>query len=241
VVLRPERVAAFLAPLPVGKLWGVGQQGERRLRALGVRTVGELAGLPERLLADRLGGPGRQAWRLARGQDDRPVVPDRQAKSLSAETTFPQDVGDREALRAWLLGLVEHLAGRLRQAGLRARTAELKLRSSDFRTRHRAQALPVPTDSTDLLWRAAAGLLDRGLSRDLLPLRLLGVGATRLTGGPGVQGELFGGGQRERRQALDRAVDAIRGRFGAAAIRRGSLLDRGVSLGGETGGGGLSG
>jgi DNA polymerase-4 len=241
VVLRPERVAAFLAPLPVGRVWGVGQQGERRLRALGVRTVGELAGLPERLLADHLGESGRQVWRLARGQDDRPVVPDRQAKSLSTETTFPQDLGDREALRGWLLGLVEQLAARLRHAGLRARTVELKVRSSDFRTRHRAQALAEPSGSTDVLWQAAQGLFDRGVGRDLLPLRLLGVGATRLTREAAVQGDLFDRGQREQRQALDRAVDAIRGRFGAAAIRRGSLLDRGVGRGGETGGGALSG
>ena len=206
-----------------------------------MRTIGQLAATPERLLVDHFGEAGRHVWRLARGQDDGRVVPDREAKSVSAETTFPQDVGDREALRGWLLGLVEHLAGRLRHAGLRARTVELKVRSSDFRTRHRAQALPEPSDSTDVLWQAARGLFDRGLSRDLLPLRLLGVGATRLTREVAAQGELFDGGQREQRQALDKAVDAIRGRFGAAAIRRGSLLDRGVSRGGETGGGALSG
>ena len=92
-----------------------------------------------------------------------------------------------------------------------------------------------------MLWQAAKELFDRGVGRDLLPLRLLGVGATRLTREVAAQGELLDGGQREQRQALDRAVDAIRGRFGAAAIRRGSLLDRGVSQGGETGGGALSG
>ena len=241
VVVPADEVAAFLELLPVGRVWGVGAKAEGRLHALGVRTIGQLAALPERLLVDHFGEAGRHVWRLARGQDDRPVVPDREAKSISTETTFPQDVGDREALRGWLLGLVEHLAGRLRHAGLRARTVELKARSSDFRTRHRAQALPEPSDSTDVLWRAARSLFDRGVGRDLLPLRLLGVGATRLTREVAVQGELFDGGQREQRQALDRAVDAIRGRFGAAAIRRGSLLDRGVSQGGETGGGALSG
>ena len=241
VVVPAGGAAAFLGPLPVGRVWGVGAQAGGRLHALGVRTIGQLAATPERLLVDHFGEAGRHVWRLARGQDDRPVVPDREAKSVSAETTFPQDVGDREALRGWLLGLVEHLAGRLRHAGLRARTVELKARSSDFRTRHRAQALPEPSDSTDVLWRAARSLFDRGVGRDLLPLRLLGVGATRLTREVAAQGELFDGGQREQRQALDRAVDAIRGRFGAAAIRRGSLLDRGASQGGETGGGALSG
>src|SRR5207302_4611848 len=114
-----------------------------------------LAALPERALADRFGEAGRHVWRLAHGEDDRAVVPDREAKSISTETTFPEDVGDREVLRACLLDLTDHLAARLRHAGLRARTVELKVRSSDFRTRHRAQALPEATDSTDVLWRAA--------------------------------------------------------------------------------------
>ena len=229
VVVPAGGAAAFLGPLPVGRVWGVGAKAEGRLHALGVRTIGQLAATPERLLVDHFGEAGRRVWRLARSQDDRRVVPDREAKSLSTETTFPQDVGDREALRGWLLGLVEHLAGRLRHAGLRARTVGLKVRSADFRTRHRAQALPEPSGSTDVLWQAARGLFDRGVGRDLLPLRLLGVGATRLTREVAVQGEMFDGGQREQRQALDKAVDAIRGRFGAAAIRRGSLLDGGVS------------
>jgi DNA polymerase-4 len=241
VVVPAGGAAAFLGPLPVGRVWGVGAKAERRLHALGVRTIGQPAATPEGLLVDHFGEAGRHVWRLARGQDDRRVVPDREAKSVSTETTFPRDVGDREPLGGWLLGLVEHLAGRLRHAGLRGRTVELKARSSDFRTRHRAQALPEPSDSTGVLWQAAKELFDRGVGRDLLPLRLLGVGATRLTREVAAQGELFDGGQREQRQALDRAVDAIRGRFGAAAIRRGSLLDRGVSQGGETGGGALSG
>jgi DNA polymerase-4 len=226
VVLRPEQVTAFLAPLPVGRIWGVGKRAEQRLYALGVHTIGELAALPERVLADHFGESGRHVWRLARGEDGRKVVPDRKARSISTETTFPQDVGDREALRVWLLDLVEHLAARLRHAGLRARTVELKIRSSDFRTRHRAQALPEPSDATDVLWQSAQALFDRAVGHEVLPLRLLGVGATRLTRESTVQGELFDGGERGRREALDKTVDAIRGQFGATAIRRGSLLHR---------------
>ncbi|HJT79104.1 MAG TPA: DNA polymerase IV, partial [Gemmataceae bacterium] len=161
VVLPAEQVAAFLVPLPVGRLWGVGKKAEQRLLALGVRTVGQLAALPERVLADHFGEAGRHVWRLAHGEDDRAVVPDREARSISTETTFPQDVEDREALRAWLLDLVEHLAARLRHAGLRARTVELKVRSSDFRTRTRAQSLPEATDVTEELWRAALALFER--------------------------------------------------------------------------------
>jgi DNA polymerase-4 len=226
VVVPPQGVAEFLGPLPVGRLWGVGAQAEKRLHALGVRTIGQLAALPERLLIDHFGKLGRHVWQLAQGRDERLVVPDREAKSISTETTFSQDVADRDALRACLLDLVEHLASRLRHAGLRARTIELKIRSSDFRTRHRGQSLPQATNLTDALWHAALDVFHNGLTKELLPLRLLGVGASRLTGDAHVQGDLFDADLGKRRQALDQAVDAIRGQFGDGAIRRGSLLGR---------------
>jgi DNA polymerase-4 len=226
VVLPPERVAEFLAPLPVGRLWGVGARAEKRLHALGIRAVGQLAGLPERLLVDHFGEAGRHVWRLARGEDERVVVPDRAAKSISTETTFAHDVGDPHVLRAWLLDLVDHLASRLRQAGLHARAVEVKVRSSDFRTRTRSQSLPEATNRTDLLWQSAAELFQRSLSREMLPVRLLGVGASRLARDGAVQGHLFDAELRERQAALDRAVDSIRGQFGTGAIRRGSLLER---------------
>jgi DNA polymerase-4 len=225
VVVLPEEVATFLAPLPVGRLWGVGAKGQKRLHGLGIHTVGDLAALPEKILADHFGEAGRQMGRLAQGRDDRGVVPDRDAKSVSTETTFARDIGDRHVLRTWLLGLVDQLAARLRHHGLRAKTVEVKIRSTDFRTRIRAQALNEATNATDALWQAAAALLERSLTPDFLPLRLLGVGTTRLTSEVAVQGDLFDGGLRERQGALDRAVDAIRGQFGTGAIRRGSLLD----------------
>jgi DNA polymerase-4 len=226
VILPPEQAAAFLAALPVSRLWGVGARCEQRLGVLGVHTVGQLAALPEQVLASRFGDAGRHLWELAHGRDERAVVPDREAKSLSTETTFAQDVGDPETLRACLLGLVEHLAARLRQAGLRARTVELKVRSSDFRTRTRSMSLTEPTNRTDVVWRAALGLLQKSLRREVLPVRLLGVGATALTRDAAVQASLFDDGVAERQASLDRAVDAIRGQFGAAALQRGSHLDR---------------
>ncbi len=133
-------------------------------------------------------------------------------------------------LRACLLELVDHLASRLRQAGLHARTVDVKIRSSDFRTWVRSVTLAEPTNLTDLLWQAAANLFERSLTREMFPVQLLGVGAARLTRDPVVQRGLFDGETREKQHALDRAVDAIRGQFGTAAICRGSLLkpeDRG--------------
>src|SRR5262249_4942479 len=106
------------------------------------------------------------------------------------------------------------------------RTVDVKVRSSDFRTRHRAQAVSQATNSTDVLWQAALAVFDRGLTNDLLPVRLLGVGAHRLTRETDVQGDLFDAGLRERQVSLDQTIDGIRGQFGDAAIRRGSFLKR---------------
>jgi DNA polymerase-4 len=224
VVLEPSRLTDFLAPLPVGRIWGVGAKGEKRLLNLGITTIGALAALPEKVVRDHCGEAGRQMWLLAHGQDDRAIVPDREAKSISAETTFAQDIGARSILRAWLLQLVDQLAGRLRSAGLRTRTLELKLRSSDFQTRIRSLTLPHATDLTDELWQTARALLERSLSPELLPVRLLGVGAANLTRESVVQRCLFGEDERDRQSALDRAVDTIRNQFGNEAIRRGSVL-----------------
>jgi DNA polymerase-4 len=224
VVVAPEQVNAFLAELPVGRLWGIGAKGEKRLHALGIKTVGQLAALPEKLLAEHFGEMRRHVSRLAHGLDDRAVVPDREAKSISTETTFARDIGDRAALRVWLLDQVDHLAARLRQVGVQARTVELKVRSSAFRTRIRSQSLTDATDSTEMLWRAALSLLERSVTTDILPVRLLGVGATNLTRNRSAQGQLFEDGGRKRQAALDQAIDAIRKELGGTAIQRGSLI-----------------
>lgn len=226
VVLPADQVEAFLTPLPVRRIWGVGAKGEKRLHELGIRTIGDLAARSERLLADHFGDVGGHLWRLAHGCDDRTVVPDREAKSISTETTFAQDIGDKEVLRTWLLDLVDHLAARLRRAQVRAGTLEIKIRSSDFRTQIRQQALAEASDVTDVLWQSAQALFERSLTRELLPVRLLGVGATRLARAGAAQAGLFDADQRQRLQALDRTVDAIRGQFGTAAIRRGSLCPK---------------
>lgn len=226
VVLEPEQVAGFLGPLPVSRLWGVGARGEKRLDALGIRTIAQLATQPERVLVDHFGAVGRHLWQLAHGQDERRVVPDREAQSISTETTFAEDIGDREVLRLWLIDLVDELAARLRRAGIRTRAVVLKVRSSDFRTRSRTQTLPEATDVTDYLLRAARSLFERTLTGDVLPVRLLGVGASKLSRSGLVQGNLFDDGQREQQSALDRTLDTIRGKFGQGAIRRGSHLDR---------------
>jgi DNA polymerase-4 len=226
VVLPPEAVTAFLTPLPVNRIWGVGAKGEKRLHALGIRTIGHLAAMPEKALSDHFGEMGRHIWQLANGQDGRMVVADREAKSVSTETTFANDISDRHLLRVWLLDLVDHLASRLRHEGLWARTIDLKIRSSDFRTTTRSKTLAEATNRTNVLWKAAADLFERSVTGELLPVRLLGVGATKLTREPIVQGNLFEDHSQPRQSALDQTIDTIRAKFGNGSLQRGSLIKR---------------
>jgi DNA polymerase IV len=226
VVVLQDRIAEFLHPLPIGRIWGVGAKAEKRLHAFGIKTIGQVAQLPEQAVIENFGELGGHIWRLAHGQDVREVVPDRDAKSISSETTFAQDIDDRETLRMWLLDLTDHLAGRLRHVAIKARTVELKIRSSDFQTRHRAQSLPEATNQTEMLWQTAREIFERAVTDELFPVRLLGVGATRLTRDPVVQRDLFDCGERARQQSLDETIDAIRKQHGSAAVRRGSFLGR---------------
>jgi DNA polymerase-4 len=229
VVVQPDQVTAFLSPLPVSRIWGIGKKTEPRFHAIGIRTIGQLAACPEKALIDRFGEMGRHVWHLANGRDDRIVVADREAKSISTETTFAQDIGDRAVLRVWLLDQVDQVASRLRREGVWAKTLDLKIRSSEFRTVTRSTTLKEATNSTDTLWKAASELFERALPEEMLPLRLLGFGVSKLTRDAAVQGDLFGDGEsvsvNKRRGDLDRAIDDIREQFGGAAIKRGSLID----------------
>ena len=122
VVVEAGRVQEFLDPLPVGRLWGIGRVSGEVFRKLGIRTIGELRRLPREVLADHFGKSGEHVWRLAQGIDDRQVVPDHQAKAISNETTFAENIADPEVLRTWLLELTDQVARRLRQHGGRAGT-----------------------------------------------------------------------------------------------------------------------
>ena len=221
VIVRPDQVQAFLDPLPISRLWGVGKATLPRFTELGVRTFGDARRLTESELRERFGEAGGQFYRLVRGIDDREVVPDREAKSMSNEITFPVDLEDHECLRAMLLEQTEQVARRLRRYGLTARTVTLKIRSGDFTTITRRVTLEAPTDQTDLLWEAVGGLFDRWSRQEAFPLRLIGMGVSQLAAGTGQQLSLFGQEEARRRRALDRTLDTIRDRFGEDAIARG--------------------
>lgn len=227
VVVEPDRVQAFLDPLPVSKLWGVGKVANRRLEVLGVHTIGDLRRQPRQVLDQLFGRWGEQLRALAHGIDDRPVIPDHEAKSISHETTFAEDVVDPDVLRGRLLALTEQVARRLRRHRLRGRTVQIKIRFADFKTITRERTLASPTDVTRELWRAAETLLARNVPRSHRGVRLLGVGVSGLETGECTQPELFTKAANTRHSKLDDVSDRIQGRFGTAALRRATHLKRG--------------
>ncbi|MEE8287246.1 MAG: DNA polymerase IV [Gammaproteobacteria bacterium] len=221
VVVPTDAIEAFLEPLPVSRLWGVGKVSNRDLAAMGVHTIGDLRRLPEDLLVSRFARTAAHLLRLARGIDDRRVVPDRDAKSISHETTFAIDIDDAEVLRSWLLELTEQVATRLRRQGLRGRTVFIKVRYADFHTVTRSESLDAPSNVTRELYLTAVRLLQAQLARSPQPVRLLGMGASVVTGEELEQGQLFEAEAREQQRRIDTVVDSIKSRFGHRALRRG--------------------
>lgn len=210
----------FLDPLPAARLWGAGRVTQKRLESLSVRSFRDVRLLDPALLTRALGPGALRLQALARGEDDRPVTPDRQAKSISQECTFPQDVDDVEHLRTVLLHQVEDVAYRLRRADLRARTVTLKLRSPEFLTISRSQTLSEPSQATSRLWQSAGSLLDAWAAGRSWPVRLLGIAAGSLLPSAAAQPSLFPDPAAERADRLDRTLDRLRERFGADAVRR---------------------
>jgi len=224
VFVPPDGVHEFLDPLGIERLWGVGKVSQRVLHKLGVRTIGQLRRFDPVILREHFGKQGDHLYALAHGRDDRAVVPDHQAKSISHETTFAADIADRDALRTWLLELTEQVARRLRRHKLRGRTVQLKVRFADFRTVTRSQTLPEPTNVTQLLWETAAELFEQKLPEPLPPVRLLGMGVSGFENREQQQKTLFEDEETARQSRLDAARDAIRDKFGTTAINRATRL-----------------
>jgi DNA polymerase-4 len=183
-VVQPGEEAAFLKPLPVRVLWGVGPVAERKLAELGVTTVGDLSQVPERELRARFGKHGAALVRQAQGIDTRPLSTGHVAKSVSHERTFSSDLSDPEALEQQVRHLSELVAQRLAKSGFNAGTIGIKLRYSDFITLTRQMTLDVPTDDERQIFQTAMTLFQRAWQRGR-PIRLLGVSARHLSAPPG--------------------------------------------------------
>lgn len=223
-VITTDKVREILAPLPVSRIWGVGRVTKQSLDRIGIRTIGDLRKLSRDQLHQTFGNGGEHFWQLARGIDERRVTPDRDAKSVSHETTFAEDVRDPDVLQAWLMELTEQVARRLRQQQCQGRTVNLKVRYGNFDTITRAKSLSQPTDLTSQIWTVASDQLANSMPDRELVVRLIGVGVSNLTPRQAVQQSLFENEQGQRDSRLDQVADQIRGRFGVTSLRRASTV-----------------
>ena len=225
VVVPPGGEAAFLAPLPLSRLWGVGPRTREVLEGWGLRTIGELAAFEVRALEARFGAHGTAIAERARGLDEAAVEPHEAAKSIGHEHTFDRDTLDPAQVERMVLRLAEGVGKRLRAASVRARTIQLKLRVAPFETRTRQRTLPQPTDDDLTLFRVSRSLLRDAMREDrdagrVSPVRLVGVSTSGL-----VAGQQLGLFDAARASRLNAALDAVRTRFGDDALDRASARD----------------
>jgi len=221
-VVEPERVHAVLDPLSVRRLPGLGRKTGARVEAAGIGTLGELRSAPDAVLWPLFGRYTALMRERAAGVDERPVLPEVEEKSLSAEETFEHDVGDPRGLRRHLARLADLAASRLRARGLMAGCIGVKIRRGDFATFTRQRAVTPPTAEARVVAGVATELLARWLGANPgAKLRLLGVVLTELT--PAAQLGLFEETRRAGR--LDAALDEARARFGSRALRRGDTIE----------------
>ncbi len=231
-IVPPEFAPEFVRSLPLERLWGVGPSTLELLRQAGIRSIAALAEADGGMLERRLGPGSRRLIALAQGRDDRPVVANQPAKSISHEMTFAEDLQDEEVLEGILLKQAERVARRARSADVSGRTVTLKLRLPDFKTYTRSRTLVSPTQDAETVFRAARTLL-RALPRRAVGVRLIGVGLTGFDGGAQLALELFGDAGHanapsdRKRRRLHEAEDALVERFGADVLGRArSLLGR---------------
>ena len=225
VVIPGSQVNAMLDPLPVSVIPGIGRETLKRLTRESIATVGELRACPENRLRPIFGRYTAKTVARASGIDDRPVQPDREEKSISAEQTFDRDLSTTSDMEAALLALTERCASRMRKARLAAGTVQIKIRESDFSTSTRQRAMQPPTNSTDVIYGTGRQLLAEWRSRNPgAKLRLLGIGGANLV--ESAQQDLFAGESTPTSNRVDTAVDEIRQRFGDKAMGRARTIDR---------------
>ena len=213
---------AFLAPLPVGKLPGVGEKTEAQLARLGIKTIGRLAITPLSVLKSHFGVSGEVLRRHAGGIGGSKVEPPGEAKSISRETTFGKDTRNREFLKATLRYLAEKVGADLRRQGKHAKCITLKLRYADFTTINRSLTLAQATDSDEPVFATGLKLMEKALTLGKQPVRLIGIGVSNLVE-PGGQLALMDSSV-QRLAQLNRTIDRIRDRYGFTAIRTGQTL-----------------
>jgi DNA polymerase-4 len=222
-VLSAHEAPGFLAPRPVTFIWGVGKVFGETLARDGYRTIADLQRADETELMRRYGAEGQRLARLARGIDQRSVSPDRETKSVSAETTFAADIADQRTLERLLWELCEKVSARLKAKDIAGATVTLKLKTADFRLRTRARSLPAPTQLAAMIFEQGRELLAREV--DGTQFRLLGIGVSALTGDEGADPADLVNAHAQRTAAAEHAMDRLRDRFGRSAVIRGRSIE----------------
>lgn len=226
VVVCPGGEKEFLRPLPIGCLWGVGPKTEAYLRKSGIERIGQLADMPHRDLAARLGKSGAHLWQLAQGIDDRPVVPEEGYKSIGHEITFERDTADVNLVNRTLLDLAERVAKRLRHHKAQARTVAIKFRKKDFSTYTRRITLNKPVDTAEKIFPIAQKLMQSLTNGEDL-VRLIGIYACNLETAIGRKQLSLFDREPQKDQKLAAALDDIIHRFGERAVTRAVLVSGG--------------
>jgi DNA polymerase IV len=222
-VLGQDEAVAFLGGRPVGFIWGVGKVAAARLQRDGFNTVADLQRADETDLMKRYGVEGRRLWRLSRGIDDRFVNAERETKSVSAETTFSEDIASYKPLEKILWSLSDRVSSRLKNSGIAGTTVTLKLKTADFRLRTRARSLTEPTQLAARIFEAGRDLLAREI--DGTPYRLIGIGASNLTDAEKADAADLIDHKATRTAQAEHAVDKVREKFGKAAVVKGLIFD----------------
>lgn len=222
VVITENDKQRILDPLPVARIWGVGKVTQKELQKHGLHTIEQLRTAPRYKLSMVFRNQVDEILKLAQGIDNRKVEPDAQAKSISAEETFPTDISEKDVLRTILQHQVEEVAQRLRAEKLQCRTITLKLRYGDFKTVTRSFTMDRPTNVTHTLLHEAADVFDVWHKKSGGPLRLLGFGTSGLSAEGSGQKLLFSDPEEEKQKNIDSAFDLIRKKYGEGSLKRGT-------------------
>lgn len=221
-VIGAAEALDFLAGQPVGLIWGVGKAFQEKLERDGIRTIGQLQTIDATELARRYGVMGLRLAKLSRGKDDRSVSPDREAKSVSSETTFDRDIASFEELRIVLRRLSEKVSARLKRAGIAGRTVTLKLKTDRFRTVTRSRGLSDPTQLADRIYRTGEELLRPETNGERY--RLIGIGVSELSDATLADPTDLVDADAGRRAQAERAMDTLRSKFGEKSVELGLTL-----------------
>ena len=223
-IIAESQALELLRPLPVSRIWGIGEKTQESLDRLGIKTIGDIQDLPSGWLEDKIGSAGRLFWELAYGIDKREVETGHERKSLSREQTFPEDINDSTYLEKLIAQFADDLCRKLRKEELQAASITIKLRYSNFKTITRSKTIN-PCNS-DIIVSQIAGELLQNAYKNKEPLRLFGLSLGHLSAAKSLeQGSLFESQLKTDYKSIDRLMDEIRERFGPEAINRANLLN----------------